>query len=238
MTDLFRKIPQSPSLSRSSKAVTRRVADRTPRTFPASIVSIEGRIVTVQIEANSDIPLPLLTIPLMESEYVRTPLQPGCKGVIIGTHASTAFLAGLDSRRPDINDRKNTLTGCVFIPISEKDWAQLDGKRLNLYGIDGVEITDRLKGSTRVELTKDKATISQGEMTKAVLSGDSITLTQRLTKAVLSQNTVTLTTGGATITLAGDNVNIVGKLTINGKAYKDHTHTNGNQGSPTGGVIE
>ena len=42
---------------------------------------------------------------------------------------------------------------------------------------------------------------------------------------------------GATITLEGDTVNINGNLVINGQAYTAHTHSNGNEGNPTGGVI-
>lgn len=41
----------------------------------------------------------------------------------------------------------------------------------------------------------------------------------------------------ATITLQGDTINISGNLIINGQAYTAHTHSNGNNGSPTGGVI-
>lgn len=41
----------------------------------------------------------------------------------------------------------------------------------------------------------------------------------------------------ATITLQGDTININGNLVINGQAYTAHTHSNGNDGSPTGGVI-
>lgn len=41
----------------------------------------------------------------------------------------------------------------------------------------------------------------------------------------------------ATITLQGDTININGNLIINGQAYTAHTHSNGNDGSPTGGVI-
>lgn len=43
---------------------------------------------------------------------------------------------------------------------------------------------------------------------------------------------------GATITLEGDTVNINGNLVINGQAYTAHTHSNGNEGAPTGGVIQ
>ena len=40
-----------------------------------------------------------------------------------------------------------------------------------------------------------------------------------------------------TINLQADTININGNLIINGQAYTAHTHSNGNGGSPTGGVI-
>lgn len=49
--------------------------------------------------------------------------------------------------------------------------------------------------------------------------------------------TNTVNINGATITLQGDTVNINGNLIINGQAYTSHTHSNGNEGAPTGGVI-
>lgn len=42
----------------------------------------------------------------------------------------------------------------------------------------------------------------------------------------------------STINLTGDTVNINGNLIINGQAYTAHTHSNGNEGNPTGGVIQ
>lgn len=41
-----------------------------------------------------------------------------------------------------------------------------------------------------------------------------------------------------TINLTGDTINIKGNLIINGQAYTAHTHSNGNEGNPTGGVIQ
>lgn len=40
-----------------------------------------------------------------------------------------------------------------------------------------------------------------------------------------------------TINLTANAVNITGTLTINGQPYLSHTHSNGNEGAPTGGVI-
>lgn len=47
-----------------------------------------------------------------------------------------------------------------------------------------------------------------------------------------------LNAASATITLEGDTININGNLVINGQAYTAHTHSNGNEGAPTGGVIQ
>lgn len=41
-----------------------------------------------------------------------------------------------------------------------------------------------------------------------------------------------------TINLSANTININGNLVINGKPYTAHTHSNGNEGNPTGGVIE
>ena len=50
-----------------------------------------------------------------------------------------------------------------------------------------------------------------------------------------SSNTVNI--GGSDITIEGNTINITGNLIINGQAYTAHTHSNGNEGNPTGGVI-
>ena len=49
--------------------------------------------------------------------------------------------------------------------------------------------------------------------------------------------TTALNLTASTINFSASAVNITGTLTINGQPYLSHTHTNGNEGSPTGGVI-
>lgn len=200
----FRKIPQAPALRKATYNLAGHITDHTPRTVPASLLSVKGRIATVQIEANSETPLPQLTVPLIESEYIRTPLQTGCKGLLIGTSINVDFLAQLNTQRPDITDRTGTLTSAAFIPLASATWQELDRDTLNLYGVTGVEMTDRLNGNTSVTLTEECATVKQGD---------------------------------ATIVLAGGKVSITGDLIINGQPYKDHTHSNGHNGAPTGGVM-
>jgi hypothetical protein len=49
--------------------------------------------------------------------------------------------------------------------------------------------------------------------------------------------TTALNLSATTINITASAVNITGTLTINGQPYLSHTHSNGNLGSPTGGVI-
>ena len=46
-----------------------------------------------------------------------------------------------------------------------------------------------------------------------------------------------LNINASTINLTASAINITGTLTINGQPYLSHTHSNGNEGAPTGSVI-
>ena len=53
----------------------------------------------------------------------------------------------------------------------------------------------------------------------------------------LQINAPNSTIQGDNITISSSNVSIGSNTTIDGKVFLEHTHSNGNQGSPTGGVI-
>ena len=53
----------------------------------------------------------------------------------------------------------------------------------------------------------------------------------------LSISAETITLNARTINLTADTININGNLIINGQPYNEHTHSNGNQGANTGGVV-
>lgn len=59
----------------------------------------------------------------------------------------------------------------------------------------------------------------------------------------LTSNNITINGGNITITgsgnvnISGSSINIGSDTTIDGKKFLEHTHSNGNEGNPTGGVI-
>lgn len=46
-----------------------------------------------------------------------------------------------------------------------------------------------------------------------------------------------ITINGGNVTITGSSVNLGSNTTIDGKVFLEHTHSNGNNGSPTGGVV-
>lgn len=200
----FRKIPQADAFTHAARYHASRAMDHLPSILPASLVEMEGRIAIVQIEADSPVPIPRLRVPLLESEYIRAPLQPGCLGMVITAHLTLGMMTGLGIRRPTMGERPGNFSACVFVPLSHAAWKRMNGQFLNLYGVEGVQLTPSLGHQNTVRLTHDD---------------------------------ITLSTGSANVTLSGGTVSITGDLVINGQEYKAHTHSNGHNGAPTGGIL-
>lgn len=201
--DQSRKLPIFSSLAAGAKIQSDRAVQMDCRSMPATVVSMSGNIATVNFELDSGFPLPQIQVPVFGSEYIRHPLQKGCKGVVLSSDYYIGAMSGLGPGQAGTLKRGN-LSNLVFMPISNASWNKYDGNQLTMYGVSGVKILDSNNGTSSVTVQKGAITLSNGQ---------------------------------ASISISGGNVSITGTLTINGKAYLAHTHTNGNQGSPTGGVI-
>lgn len=201
--DQSRKLPIYEGIKRTAQQASSRQYELAGRCMPASVVSVSGSIVTVKFEVQSEFTIPHLTVPVFGAEYIRLPIQPGCKGFVV---SSDYYLGAMSGLGPGVATMRLTgnLSNLVFYPIGNKNWASVDGNKLVLYGVDGVTITDKQGGTSSVTVTSDS---------------------------------VSMKTSNASVVCSKSGVDITGTLTINGQAYMSHTHTNGNNGSPTGGVI-
>lgn len=201
--DQSRKLPIYEGIKRTAQQASSRQYELAGRCMPASVVSVSGSIVTVKFELKTDFNLMHLAVPVLGSEYIRLPIQEGCKGFVV---SSDYYLGAMSGLGPGVATMRLTgnMSNLVFIPIGNKNWATVDGNKLVLYGVDGVTITDKQGGTSSVTITSDS---------------------------------VSMKTSDASVVCSGSGVDITGTLTINGQAYMSHTHTNGNQGNPTGGVI-
>ncbi|EML4687393.1 hypothetical protein U4W25_06140 [Citrobacter amalonaticus] len=195
--------------------------------LPASIVRQEGKMVTVSFEL-TDTPyaFPQVTIPLFGPQYIRYPMQPGDKGIVIPGDTYLGGVSGQGGGTADLTPPAN-LSALVFLPISNTEWESVDGNVVTIYGPEGVTIRD------------------SGSNTTFLLTPDSISIvTPGHFKVTVGSTVFTLTDGMWSLT--GE----VGKLQDSAASTSpaimlegwqalvawcnSHVHSNGNGGSNTG----
>ncbi|MEQ9902576.1 hypothetical protein [Pectobacterium aroidearum] len=145
--------------------------------LPASIVSRSGNMVTVSFELR-DTPyvFPQVTIPLFGPEYIRYPIQPGDKGIVIPADAYLGGVSGQGGGVADLTPPAN-LSALVFLPISNTEWDGVDGQVLTMYGPEGVTIRDAGSNTTFL-LTPQSITIATPDSFRVTVGGTVLTLTQ------------------------------------------------------------
>lgn len=171
-----------------------------------------GALYTVKFDVNAaPFNLPQLVVPLFGPEFVRYPIQPGCKGVVFSADARLGGVTGLGSGTPSLAQPAN-LSALVFFPVANTGWSATDDPRkLVLYGPDGAVLRDATNGSS-VVVTAIEALVQSGA-------------------------TVRLKVGANTITVSSSGIDIEGALTINGAPFAAHEHTLVQTGTDTSGPV-
>lgn len=195
--------------------------------LPASIVKREGKMVTVAFELR-DTPyvFPQVTIPLFGPQYIRYPMQPGDKGIVIPGDTYLGGVSGQGGGVADLTPPAN-LSALVFLPVSNTEWESVDGQVVTIYGPEGVTIRDQASNSTFL-LTPDSIAIQTVNQFKVTVGDTVLTLTQgmwSLTGTAGKLEDSTASTSPA-IMHAGWAAMVTWLNT--------HAHTNGNGGANTG----
>ncbi|OKP23350.1 hypothetical protein [Serratia fonticola] len=198
------------------------------KVLPASVVSRSGNMVTLSFLLR-DIPyvLPQITIPLFGPQYIRYPMQPGDRGIVIPADTYLGGASGLGGGTADLTPPAN-LSALVFLPISHTEWEGVDPQVLTLYGPEGVTIRDA------------------GSNTTFLLTPESITIaTPNQFKVTVGSTVLTLTSGswsltGQSGTLADAQASTSPEIMHKGWQQlltwvNSHQHSNGNDGQDTGG---
>jgi hypothetical protein len=185
------KTPLAQTLTRFTQNKINDAFQRAGKALPCSVVAVFGSIVTVAFEINSNITLPNVTIPVYGTEYIRLPIQMGCKGVTVPADARLAGVSGIGGGIADLSQPAN-LTALVFLPIGNKGWgAPDDPDSVCLYGPNGVRFRDG------------------GNNSNVTLSPSGIAMTAPEISMTATGN----------LHLGGAIVNINGILIINGSPY-------------------
>ena len=209
--DISRKRPIPETAVRAAEDAARKMDRLRPKSLPATVKAVSGSFVTVTFEVQGQWTIPERTIPIFGAQYIRQPIQPGDSGVVLAMDATVAGVSGQTEIIAQMV-QQGALSSLVFLPISNQKWANVDPDMLCMWGPDGVSLYDKAKG------------------TVFTLTSSSLTVTS-------SNGSIELSAGGASIKVGSGQVQVTGDLIINGMQFSSHTHSNGNQGAPTGPVI-
>lgn len=195
--------------------------------LPASIVSQEGKMVTVSFELH-DTPyvFPQVTIPLFGPQYIRYPMQPGDKGIVIPADTYLGGVSGQGGGVADLTPPAN-LSALVFLPISNTEWDSVDGNVVTIYGPEGVTIRDSGSNTTFM-LTPDSVTIAAVDQYKVTVGDTVLTLTQGMWSIVGITGKLQDSDASTSPAIMHAGWEAL-KLWVNG-----HHHSNGNGGADTG----
>ncbi|PXM01155.1 hypothetical protein [Klebsiella variicola] len=198
------------------------------KVLPATVVRQSGKMITVSFSlTNIPFTLPQVTIPLFGPQYVRYPMQPGDRGIVIPADTYIGGMSGLGGGVADLTQPTN-LSALVYLPISNTEWQDVDGQVVTVYGPEGVTLRD--SGSNTTFLLKPHSI--------AISTPDSFTVTVGGTVFSLT---------GSKWSLSGDAGHLQDSVASTSPAImhagwqsllvwlNSHEHSNGNDGNDTGG---
>lgn len=153
---------KKPFINSIGTAIQNRIADaiqKTGQALPCSMVSKIGSIAVIKFEVTGFPTLPQVRLPIAGSEYIRQPLQPGCRGVVFAADARLGGVTGLGGGVATLGQPAN-LSALVFFPLGNINFSTVDPDTLVMYGEPNVEI--RNKSGTMVILINDTGVFING----------------------------------------------------------------------------
>ncbi|HBZ7597777.1 TPA: hypothetical protein R1B10_001120 [Klebsiella pneumoniae] len=197
------------------------------KVLPARVVERAEQMVTVSFLLK-DIPyvLPQVTIPLFGPQYIRYPMQPGDRGIVIPADTYLGGASGLGGGTADLTPPGN-LSALVFLPVSHTEWEVVDAQVLTLYGPEGVTIRDA-KSNTTFLLTPESITIATPQKFEVTVGSTVLRLTAGSWSLTGESGTLSDSVASTSPKIMQEGWEKLQQW-ING-----HQHSNGNNGQNTG----
>ena len=173
--------------------------------LPCTVKSIsdDGLFVTVDFAiSQGQFPIPTITIPIAESEYVRLPIQVGTVGITKKIVADITYISGQQDGVSTLNTYGNLNTALCFVPITNKKLFPITPNKnaLWLYGPAGV-IVQNENGDSKVTVSAASVRMESGssyiQINKdgsIVIKGSSVTI---MDKDFLTHHHSGVSTGSA-----------------------------------------
>lgn len=197
------------SLLRSETAQSVAAIRGTGRALPCHVTAVNGALVTVAFDVATPQPLPSVTVPKAESNWLRMPTQVGDRGMVIPADALLEPTAQMETGiAPDV--QPCNLSGLLFVPVSSAKVPPSDPNAAIAQGPNG------FIGQT-----------TQGTVSSVVTDANGTTITF---------GSVSLTLDSSGVTIKGGNLTVDEDATIKGIRYSTHVHPGVQSGSSDTGA--
>lgn len=143
--------------------------------LPCHVTAVNGAIVTVAFDITTNLTLPEVTMPIFGAEYVRLPIQIGCKGRAIPSDAYLGAISGLGGSTTPFLQPGN-LGALSFFPVGNKNWTPVDGNAVVIYGPNGVVLRDT-QSEAVVTLTPGNIAMTAETQISLMVGGMGIVIT-------------------------------------------------------------
>jgi hypothetical protein len=175
------------------------------------------------VNGQTPITLNNVEMPIIDSRYIREPIQPGDQGMTVAADYALGGVTGLGSGVAT-TARPPNLSALAFAPLGNANFPTMlgnftiSGDQLTLNGPGGAVMLDA-SGANSVNVTTSTVAITAKTQITATVGGSSITV---------NSSQITLTAGGKTLTINSSGITLDGILW----ETHDHLYTPGN-GTPT-----
>lgn len=228
------KKPLGRALNALAEQRVRDVLETTGLALPCTVLSVQDYFVTVNFDVTESLGLTQVSCPISMWNYVRVPVQPGDKGMVIAADAYLDVATGLNGGAASDLTPPGNLSALVFIPICNKSQTPNNGM-LVLMGPNGVDIKDQ-NGNSLIHITPTGITINWPVAVPLILNGN-----VQVNGNLMLSGSIQGAAGGSyasDIKTSGDVIANVGPSQVGLKTHKHAgvTTGTGTSASPTPGT--
>lgn len=149
MPNTSQKVPLARTLNNFAIERALDAIELTGKALPASVVAVSGSIVTVKFEIQSNtITLPNVTIPKLESQWMRGPTQRGDQGLVVPSDVSLGAVSGLGGASAATLNLVPNLSALGWLPVANSSWEMDDSGKALINGPTGVILRTEDKAVT------------------------------------------------------------------------------------------
>lgn len=106
--------------------------------LPATVVSVNLPFVTVAIQLRTNFTIPQVTCAVVESKYVRVPIQVGDSGLIL---SADSILTGVTGQSNSVSMQfPSNLESMIFLPLGSKSWNSVDANAVYIQDSSGASV--------------------------------------------------------------------------------------------------